>query len=110
MANINIIQWNCRGLRANFNELLLLSQKYNPVAVALQELSITNTYSFQNRQYHLFSSLPPPSGNRPYGGAGILTRKDIPHSQIPLNTNLQAVACRISTPQPITLCSIYLPY
>ena len=30
-------------------------------------------------------------------------------SVIRLNTSLQAVACRVSTPQPITVCSIYLP-
>ena len=40
---------------------------------------------------------------------GILIRKDLPHSVIPLNTSLQAVACRVSTFQPLTLCSIYLP-
>ena len=28
---------------------------------------------------------------------------------VPLNTKLQAVACRLSTPQPLTLCSVYLP-
>ncbi len=104
-----LIQWNCRGLRANFNELLLLMQKENPVAIALQELAIPESYIFQNRHYSLFPSLPPPSSTRSHGGAGILIRKNIPHSPLPLNTSLQAVACRISTPQPITVCSIYLP-
>ena len=105
----SLIQWNCRGLRANFNELLLMMQNENPVAFALQELAISDSYSFQNRQYSLFSSLPIPSGTRPHGGAGILVRKNIPHSPLPLNTSLQAVACRISIPQPLTVCSIYLP-
>ena len=105
----SLIQWNCRGLRANFNELLLMMQNENPVAFALQELAISDSYSFQNRQYSLFSSLPIPSGTRPHGDAGILVRKNIPHSPLPLNTSLQAVACRISIPQPLTVCSIYLP-
>jgi hypothetical protein len=50
----SLIQWNCRGLRANFNDLLIL-QNENPVAFALQELAISDSYSFQNRQYSLFS-------------------------------------------------------
>ena len=105
----SLLQWNCRGLRANFNELLILIQNHNPVAIALQELAIPHSYSFQNRHYSLFSSLPLPSGTRSHGGAGILIQRNIPHSPLPLNTSLQAVACRISIPQPITVCSIYLP-
>ena len=105
----SLLQWNCRGLRANFNELLILIQNHNPVAIALQELAIPHSYSFQNRHYSLFSSLPLPSGTRSHGGAGILIRRNIPHSPLPLNNSLQAVACRISIPQPITVCSIYLP-
>jgi exonuclease III len=105
----NLIQWNCRGLRANFNEILILIQNYGPVAICLQELSIPDSYTFHNRNYSLYFSAPAQTGNRPFGGAGILVSKNLPHSVIPINTPLQAVACRISTPQPITLCSIYLP-
>jgi Endonuclease-reverse transcriptase len=38
-----------------------------------------------------------------------LIRKDIPYRILNLDTPLQAVACRISTPQPVSLCSVYLP-
>jgi len=105
-----IVQWNCRGFRANFNELSLLMSNLEPIAFCLQELLLPASYIFSNRQYNLFTNLPlTKSNNRPHGGAGILVRKNIPHSAVPLNTNLQAVACRLSTPQPLTLCSIYLP-
>jgi Endonuclease-reverse transcriptase len=43
------------------------------------------------------------------GGSGILIRKDIPYSEIKLDSPLQAVACRISTPEPIYVCSVNLP-
>ena len=110
MANVNIIQWNCRGFRANFNEINLLINTFEPVAVCLQELLLSDSYVFSNRSYDLVSSLPQKNNNnRPHGGAGILVRKTIPHSVIPLNTSLQAVACRVSTPQANTVCSIYLP-
>ena len=104
-----IIQWNCRGLRANYPELQILTHDENPIALCLQELCISDTYSFPNRKYSLYSKVPPLNNNQPSGGAGILIRKGVPHSQIPLTTELQAVACRISAPQPLTLCSIYLP-
>lgn len=106
----NIIQWNIRGLRANYSELQLLQHKYQPVAICLQELLIPDSYLCPNRQYCLISKLPTfDNNNRPTGGSGILIRKDIPYSTLTLDTPLQAVACRISTPEPITLCSIYLP-
>ena len=37
----NIIQWNCRGLRANFTDLRLLCDKYNPIVCCLQETMLT---------------------------------------------------------------------
>ena len=36
----NIIQWNVRGLRANFEELRLLCNQYNPQVVAVQECQL----------------------------------------------------------------------
>jgi len=105
-----IVQWNCRGFRANFNELSLLMSNLEPIVFCLQELLLSDTYIFSNRQYNLLTTVPlPNSNNRRHGGAGILVRKNMPHSAVPLNTNLQAVACRLSTPTPLTLCSIYLP-
>ena len=32
-----IIQWNCRGYKANYDELLLLIAELNPSALCLQE-------------------------------------------------------------------------
>ena len=32
-----IIQWNCRGIKANHEELLLLLKRYYPKIVCLQE-------------------------------------------------------------------------
>jgi exonuclease III len=106
----SVIQWNIRGLRANYNELLILMQSFQPVAFCLQELKISNLYQFPNRQYSLVSKLPDmDNSNKPSGGSGNLIRKDIPRSKIKLDSSLQAVACRISLPEPISVCSVYLP-
>jgi len=104
------IQWNCRGLRANYDALKLLINKYDPVALCLQELHVSDSYDLDSILYTFISKVPHiPIGHRSHGGSGILIRKDVPHSIIPLNTSLQAVACRLSISQPITLCSVYLP-
>ena len=106
----NIIQWNIRGLRANYSELQLLINTFQPVALCLQELIIPESYKFLNRQYSLLTKLPDLDINgRPAGGAGIMVRNDIPYSELKLNSSLQAVACRISAPEPISVCSVYLP-
>jgi exonuclease III len=105
----SVIQWNIRGLRANYNELLILMQSFQPVAFCLQELQISNFYQFPNRQYSLVSKLPDiDSSNTPTGGSGILIRKDEPRSEIKLDSPLQALACRISIPEPISVLFIYL--
>ena len=35
-----IIQWNCRGLRSNYNDLAILLQEHSPTAVCLQETNL----------------------------------------------------------------------
>ena len=37
----SIIQWNCRGLRANFTDFRLLCDNYNPIVCCLQETMLT---------------------------------------------------------------------
>ena len=37
MDKKTIIQWNCRGLRANYNEILILMSLFSPSVICLQE-------------------------------------------------------------------------
>ena len=46
---------------------------------------------------------------RAAGGSTILVRDNILHSYVNLDTDLQAVATRISFDKTITLCSVYIP-
>ena len=41
MAHNYIIQWNCRGLRSNREDIELLISKYSPAAICLQETMLT---------------------------------------------------------------------
>ena len=40
MAYNYIIQWNCRGLRSNIEDIELLISKYSPAAICLQEIML----------------------------------------------------------------------
>lgn len=56
--------------------------------------------------YHV-SSLS--SDDRPIGGSSILISNSLSHQRVPLHTELQAVAVRVSLATTMTVCSIYLP-
>ena len=50
----SVIQWNCRGLRPNFDELTLLIVKYDPLAVCLQETFLKDTDNITVRGFNLY--------------------------------------------------------
>ena len=47
--------------------------------------------------------------DRPCGRSPIIINKNIPHSEITLNTNMQAVAISATLHKTITVCSVYIP-
>jgi exonuclease III len=52
MNHQTFIQWNCRGFRVNFNELSLLIQNHNPVALCLQETHLKDTDNTSIKKLH----------------------------------------------------------
>ena len=90
-----ILQWNCRGLMNNHPELCILSQQYNPVAICLQETHISDEANASFKGFTPYHKLDL-SHDRASGGSSILIRNDVIHSPVNLNTNLQAVAVRIT--------------
>ena len=104
----NIIQWNCRGLCANFTDFRLLCDKYNPIVCCLQETMLTKD-DFIIRGFNCIHLTSRDIGGRACGGVSVLVRDGIPSSDCTLNTSLQAKAVTISTSKTITICSLYLP-
>ena len=104
---VQIIQWNCRGLSANFEELELLISSFSPKIICLQETflkdnSVTlNGYS----SLHFISD----RGNKASGGTSTFIRSDIPFSVITINTVHQVVCASITLDKAITICNIYFP-
>jgi ribonuclease HI len=109
MTDKHILQWNCRGLKANLPELDILLQTFSPVAICLQETLQNENKPINLRKYSHYYKNNLTTDGRPRGGVSIFIKRNIPHSQILLNTTLQATAVKISLHRPITLCSIYLP-
>ena len=97
----SVIQWNCRGLRTNFDELSLLIVKHNPLAVCLQETFLKDTDNITIRGYNLYHKCQE-TENTASGGVSILVNENIRQSIVTLNTNLQAVAVKVTSHKTIT--------
>lgn len=108
MNKNNIIQWNCRGVKPNFEELSLLVSEYSPVAVCLQETLLRPDDNFSLKYYSCYHKTSD-GGDRANGGVAVCINNAVPHSSISLNTPLQATAVRISLNKTITVCCLYLP-
>ena len=81
MAN-KLIQWNCRGLKANFNELLLLLTGLCPSIICLQETFLKPTDNLNIRGYTLYNHIHQ-AGDRASGGSSIVVNNSVPQSLPP---------------------------
>ena len=104
----SIIQWNCRGIRANHEELQLLLEKYNPKVVCLQETFIKENNRINLNNYQAYNHLHK-DRLRASGGVSILVRKDVPQNQISIDSDLQVIAVKVTLHKSINICSIYIP-
>ena len=95
MDKKTIIQWNCRGLRANYNEILILMSLFSPSVICLQETFLKQSDNISFRDFNMFNYICP-DGQRASGGTSIMVKSSVPHSQFDLNSNLQAVAVNVT--------------
>ena len=103
-----IIQWNCRGLRPNFDELSILTNDHKPIAICLQETFLKNKVDITIKYHSIYNKIFT-EGEKAHGRVSVAVNNNIPHKPVSLNTNLQAVAVRLTLHNTITLCSLYLP-
>ena len=94
-----LMQWNVRGLRANYaSGLQPLIHTHNPQIICLQETKISNTYDINKyKSYHHINN----NNLIAAGGSSIFVRSNLLQRHIPLTTDLQAVAVRITSHQPV---------
>ena len=94
MDKKSIIQWNCHGLRAKYNEILILMSLFSPSVICLQETFLKQSDNISFRDFNMFNYICH-DGQRASGGTSSMVKSSIPHSQFGLSTNLQAVAVTV---------------
>ena len=95
MDKKSIIQRNCRGLKANYNEILIRTSLFSPSVICLQETFLKQSDNISFRDYNMFNYIYP-DDQRASGGTSIMVKLSVSHSQFDLNTNLQAVAVTVT--------------
>ena len=102
------LQWNCRSIKATFEELNLLINEKKPVAVCLQETFLKDTDNF-NLKYHSCYFKHFTGNEQASAGVAVIVNNSVPHHSVKLDSTLQAVAVSISLNKTVTLCSVHLP-
>ena len=72
MDKKSIIQWNCRGLRANYNEILI-----SPSVICLQETFLKQSDNISFRDFNKFNYICP-DGQRASRGTSIMIKSSVP--------------------------------
>ena len=104
-----ILQWNCRGLKPNHQDLQSLLRWRSPFVICLQETKLLPTTTCSMKGYAVFRK-DVPSSTIAHGGVLIATHHSLPSRQLALRSSLQAVAVRVNiNHQELTICSLYLP-
>ena len=103
-----IIQWNCRGLKPNYNEVSLLISEYNPSVFCFQETFLKPDDNISLRGFNIYNYVHTDC-LRPSGGASMFVKSSFPQRKINLQTELQATAVSVTLDREITICSVYIP-
>ena len=94
-----LIQWNCRGIRVNYEELQHLSTSHNPKIVCLQKTFLKESNTIKLKNYTLYNHFKK-DGNRASSSVLILVRNHISQHQIHIDTELQAIAVKATLHNP----------
>ena len=104
-----ILQWNCRGLRANYQDLQAIIRWRSPLIIGLQETKLAPAMRCSVKGYSVFRK-DVDTQSIAHGGVLIAVHHSLPTRQLPLRSPLQAVAARVHlNHREITVCSVYLP-
>ena len=102
----NIIQWNLNGLKKNIDEIKLIINLHQPIAICLQETNlkydesppIINNFQYVNKNRR--------DCLRASGGVCILINNSFPWEEIPITSNIEAIPISITLETKTTLCNI----
>lgn len=104
-----ILQWNIQGLYAHLEKLQLLMSQDNPSVMCLQETHFKNKHCYNHKKYLCYYK----NRENPTiasGGVAIYVERSYVSAEIPITTNLEAVAVSVNFRRKITICNIYIPH
>ena len=104
----NILQWNCRSIKAKYEELTLLVNELKPVALCLQETFLKDADQF-TLKYHSCYFKNCSDNDKASGGVAVIVNNSIPHHVVKLDTTLQAVAVNISLKDHYLVFYLFTP-
>ena len=87
------LQWNCRGIRANYEELQQLLTNHNPKIACLQETFLKESSSIKFEQYHPYNqaTIVKTTLHKPIHICSIYIHPHDPISDIKMNKLLQPI-------------------
>ena len=104
-----ILQWNCRGIKANYQDLQTIIRWRNPSMICLQETKLAPAMLCSIKGYAIFRK-DVRSETIAHGGVLLAVHHSLPAQQLHLSSTLQAVAVRVLLRhREVTVCSLYLP-
>ena len=86
-----ILQWNCRGIKPNYNEILLMLNKHNPSCFCLQETFLKSNDQITFKNYSIYNHMFE-NPERACGGSSIIVDNKFPHRKLDLDVKFQAIA------------------
>lgn len=104
----NIIQWNINGYNNHKEYLQFIISDNNAEIICIQESNLKDQNEIKLRNFTCYNK------NRhdcthASGGVAMLINNNLYSKEIPITTNLEAVACKVLIKnQLITICNIYL--
>ena len=107
MNNLHFMQWNCRGLLRNIDDVNHFMDELRPIALALQETHLRDHPPHVLRRHKVFRKDRLCSNSS--GGVTVVVQSGVACSEVPLCTPLEAVAVRLLLDRLITVVSLYLP-
>ena len=102
-----IIQWNCLGLKPNYNEVSLLISEYNPSVFCFQKTFLKPDDNISLKGFDIYNYVNTEC-MRPSGGASVIVKSSFPQRKIDLQTDLYATAVSVTLDKEITICPVYI--
>lgn len=82
--------------------------KEHPSTICLQETNLKNDHYPTIRGYQCYCNNRLGAA-RASGGVAIFVKNDLHSEKLSINSSHEVIACRVWTPQPLTICNIYIP-